>query len=54
MSIPHLCSFLYDINHNIDPTRAKSGSMIHVQVESVKQCKSEESIGSRQKLSTCK
>jgi hypothetical protein len=37
MSIPRLCSFLYyDINRNVDPTRVKSGSMIRVQVESVK------------------
>jgi len=35
-SIPRLCSFLYDINRNVDPTRVKSGSMIRVQVESVK------------------
>ncbi|CAB4492142.1 unnamed protein product [Rhizophagus irregularis] len=34
-----LCSFLYDINQNIDPTRVKSGAMIRVQVESVKRCK---------------
>ncbi|PKY55713.1 hypothetical protein RhiirA4_475356 [Rhizophagus irregularis] len=50
-SIPQLCSFLYDINRNVDPTRVKSGSMIHVQVESVKRRKSEGSNGTRRKLS---
>ena len=52
MSIPRLCSFLYDINRNVDPTRVKSGSMIRVQVESVKRRKNEGSHGSRRKLST--
>ena len=34
-SIPRLTSYLYDLNHNLDPTaRVKSGSMIRVQVES--------------------
>ncbi|EXX62115.1 uncharacterized protein OCT59_026461 [Rhizophagus irregularis] len=50
-SIPWLCSFLYDINRNVDPTRVKSGSMICVQVESVKRRKSERSNGTRQKSS---
>ena len=36
-SIPRLCSFLYDFNRDLDPTaRINSGSMIRVQVESVK------------------
>ncbi|CAB4494576.1 unnamed protein product [Rhizophagus irregularis] len=50
-SIPWLCSFLYDINRNVDPTQVKSGSMICVQVESVKRRKSEGSNGTRQKSS---
>jgi hypothetical protein len=37
-SIPRLCFFLYDINCNVDLTQVKSGSMIRVQVESVKRC----------------
>lgn len=51
MSIPRLCSFLYDINRNVDPTRVKSGSMIRVQVESVKRRKNEGSHGTRRKQS---
>ena len=36
-SIPRLTSFLYDLNHNLDPmVNLRSGSMIRVQVESVK------------------
>src|SRR5262245_25038897 len=41
MSIPRLCSFLHNIDRNVDPTRIKSGSMIRVQVESVKRRKTE-------------
>lgn len=50
-SIPRLVSFLYDLNHSLDPTssRVKSGSMIRVQVESVKQRKTEGS-GRKRKL----
>ena len=41
-SIPRLTSFLYDINHNLDSiVNIRSGSMICIQVKSVKQCKSE-------------
>ena len=50
-SIPRLCSFLYEINHNVDPTRVKSGAMIRVQVESVKRRKTGGSNGARRKLS---
>ncbi|PKB95697.1 hypothetical protein RhiirA5_436223 [Rhizophagus irregularis] len=46
-SIPRLCSFLYDINHNVDPIRIKSGAMIRVQVESVKRRKRNKSGGTR-------
>lgn len=36
-SIPRLVSFLYDMNRDLYPTiKIKSGSMICVQVESVK------------------
>ena len=36
-SIPRLTSYLYDLNRGLDPTACvKSGSMIRVQVESVK------------------
>jgi len=36
-SIPRLASFLYNIDHNLDPTvNIRSGSMIRVQVEYVK------------------
>ena len=38
-SIPRLCSFLYNVNHNVDATHVKSGAMIRVQVESVKRRK---------------
>ena len=51
MSIPRLCSFLYDINHNVDPTRIKSGSMIRVQVESVKRRKNGGLNGTKRKSS---
>lgn len=41
-SIPRLASFLYEIDRNLDPTvNIRSSSMIRVQVESVKQRKSE-------------
>ncbi|CAG8733392.1 6269_t:CDS:2 [Dentiscutata erythropus] len=36
-SIPRLASFLYDLNHNLDPSaRTKGGKKIPVQVESIK------------------
>ena len=36
-SIPRLASFLYNIDCNLDPTvNIRSGSMIRIQVESVK------------------
>ncbi|CAG8555917.1 22092_t:CDS:2, partial [Gigaspora rosea] len=39
-SILQLVSFLYDLNHNLDPaTNIRSGSAIRVQVESVKRRK---------------
>ncbi|CAB4441375.1 unnamed protein product [Rhizophagus irregularis] len=41
-SIPRLVSFLYDINRELDPAvNIRSGSMIRVQVESVKRQKTE-------------
>ncbi|CAB5385354.1 unnamed protein product [Rhizophagus irregularis] len=41
-SIPRLVSFLYDINRELDPAvNIRSGSMIRVQVESVKRRKTE-------------
>jgi hypothetical protein len=49
-SIPRLCSFLYNVNHNVDATRVKSGAKIRVQVESVKRRKIEGSNGTRRKL----
>ena len=50
-SIPRLTSFLYDINHDLDPTaRVRSGSIIRVQVESVKRRKTGSSSGRKQKL----
>jgi hypothetical protein len=50
-SIPRLTSFLYNIDRNLDPNiNIRSGSMIRVQVESVKRRKSEES-GRKRKLS---
>ena len=50
-SIPRLTSFLYDINRDLDPTaRVKSGSMIRVQVESVKRRKTESSGSRKRKL----
>lgn len=53
-SISRLVSFLYDINRDLDPTvNIRSGSMIHVQVESVKRRKSEGS-GRKRKLPTIK
>ncbi len=54
VSIPRLTSFLYDISSHVDPTvRIKSGSMIWVQVESVKRRKTEGSDRKR-KLPTIK
>lgn len=51
-STPRLCSFLYDLNRNLDPTaRVNSGSMIRVQVESVKRRKTEKSGGGKRKIS---
>ena len=50
MSIPWLRSFLYDINHSINPKWIKSGSMICIQVESVKQRKSKGSKDTRWNL----
>ena len=53
-SIPRLVSFLYDLNRDLDPTtRVKSGSMIRVQVESIKRRKSNGS-GYKQKLPAIK
>ncbi|CAB5184998.1 unnamed protein product [Rhizophagus irregularis] len=41
-SIPRLTSFLYDLNRDLDPmVNLRSGSMIRVQVESVKRRKTE-------------
>ncbi|GBC02321.1 hypothetical protein RclHR1_04570008 [Rhizophagus clarus] len=40
-SIPKLCSFLYDLNRDLDQVR--SGSMIRVQVESIRRQKTEKS-----------
>ena len=41
-SIPRLASYLYDLNRDLDPTvNIRSGSMIRVQVESVKRRKTE-------------
>jgi len=52
-SIPRLVFFLYDLNQNADPTsRVKSGSMIRVQVESVKHRKTESKGAKRQLPST--
>ena len=51
-STPRLCSFLYDINRNLDPTvRVNSGAMIRVQVESVKRRKTERSGGGKRRIS---
>ena len=51
-SIPRLCSLLYDLNRDLDPTaRVNSGSMIRVQVESVKRRKTERSGGGKRKIS---
>ena len=51
VSIPRLTSFLYDISSNVDPTvRIRSGSMIRVQVESVKRRKTEGSSRKRNYL----
>ena len=50
-SIPRLTSFLQDINRDLDPTvRVKSGSMIRVQVKSVKRRKTESSGSRKRKL----
>jgi hypothetical protein len=50
-SIPRLCSFLYDLNRDLDPTvYIKSGSMIRVQVESIKRRKSGSSSGGKRKI----
>ena len=41
-SIPRLCSFLYDLKRELDPSvRIKSDAMIYFQVESIKQRKIE-------------
>ena len=49
-SIPRLVTFLYDLNGHLDPTiNIRSGSMICVQVESVKRRKTE-GLGHRRKL----
>lgn len=54
MSIPRLASFLYDICSHVDPTiRIRSGSMIRVQVESIKRRKTEGSSRKR-KLTSIK
>jgi|ERR1043165_757952 hypothetical protein len=57
-SIPRLCSFLYNPNHEnheLDPkSRVKSGSKIHVQVESIKRRKTEVSGSGRRKLPTAR
>jgi len=51
-SSPRLCSFLYDLNRDLDPAvRVNSGSMIRVQVESVKRRKTERSGGGKRKIS---
>jgi hypothetical protein len=50
-SIPCFTSYLYDLNRNLNQTaRVKSGSMIRVQVESVKRRKTENSGGRKRKL----
>ena len=44
VTVLRLCSFLYDLNRNFDSiARVNSGSMIQVQVESVKRQKTERS-----------
>ncbi len=49
-STSRLASFLYDLNRDLDPTvNIRSGSMIRVQVESVKRRKTEGS-GHKRKL----
>ena len=49
-SIPRLSSFLYDLNHDLDPmARIKSGAHIRVQVESIKRYKTEGS-GAKRRL----
>ncbi len=54
MSIPRLTSFLYDISSHLDPiTRIRSGSMIRVQIESIKRRKTKGS-GRKRKLPTIK
>jgi len=50
ISVPRLCSFLYDINRSLDPTRIKSGAKIRVQVESIKRRQIEGSSDTRRKL----
>ena len=47
-SIPRLCSFLYDINSNVE--RVRSGAKIRVQVESVKRRKAKGSSGTGRRL----
>jgi len=50
-SIPRLSTLLYDIKRELDPSaRVKSGSMIRVQVESIKRRKSE-GTGARRRYS---
>ena len=51
-STPRLASYLYDLHRDLDPTiNIRSGSMIRVQVESVKRRKTEGS-GRKKKLSS--
>ncbi|GET02902.1 transposable element Tc1 transposase [Rhizophagus clarus] len=47
-SIPKLCSFLYDLNRDLDQVR--SGSMIRVQVESIRRRKTEKSGSKKREL----
>ncbi|CAG8531703.1 4984_t:CDS:2 [Funneliformis mosseae] len=50
-SFPQLTCYLYDLNRSLNPTaRVKSGSMIRVQVESVKRRKTKGSGGRKRKL----
>ncbi len=51
-SIPWSSSFLYNLNHDLDLTvYIKSGSIIPVQVESIKRQKTENSDGKKWKIS---
>ncbi|GES84202.1 hypothetical protein GLOIN_2v1883854 [Rhizophagus clarus] len=47
-SIPKLCSFLYDLNKDLD--QVSSGSMIRVQVESIRRRKTEKSGSKKREL----